>query len=405
MGLKRLREWDDDEYQELLNPSKRLKISEDEYIPRRRVIRRDSRLTRTSTPRPRLKRSNSVGRDGELLSMSDRHTTNTGLTKEGMKDYSVITVFSREAYENFGKSWKSKMSADTLNLATSSSRKGVSDAVAKKMLSLQSKSVLGTDFQSHVQALLENKTMPHVIAVIEGKEEKASLQLKTQVDAQSLDVHYTKKLYIQGKNAKNGSDNKQSMSIYVRNDMLGVYTVTQESVTHLSSKKKIKTAAVNYETTDGTKYRTLIVHIPNEFIGTKSKESDTHASFQSYADEQGKEASPVVVTSYFGDTNYSSPMTEYSSPSMGGHMPDGKTLKPQSSSATKETHFMQSVPLRDGHSKHSVLQPSTTNYVFVNPDGTNREATDHPSVIQYVAHDSELKGKVSDSPYALLDVV
>ncbi|TRW27530.1 hypothetical protein FMM05_02500 [Flavobacterium zepuense] len=399
MGLKRLREWDDDddEYSEFLNPRKRLKVSD----TRPRVSAREPKLK----PRPRLKRSNSIDRSGGQLSISDRHTANTGLKKESMKDYSVITIFSREAFENFGRTWKSKMGVDTLNLATSSSRKGVSDADAKKMLSLQSKTTLGADFQAHVQALLENKTMPHVIAVIEGKEEKPSLQLKTEVGTETLDVQYTRKLYIQGTNAKGSSDNKQSMSIYVRNDMLGVYTVTQETVTHLSTRKKINTAALNYETTDGSRYKTLMVHIPNEFIGTKTKESGTHASFQSYADEQRKGTTPVIVTSYVGDTNYSSAMSEYSLPSMGGHLPSGETLNPQSSGAKKETHFMQSVPLSDGHSKHSVLQPSTTNYVFVNPDDTNREATDHPSVIQYVAHDSELKGKVEGSPLALLDGV
>lgn len=390
MGLKRKRptDWDDEEYIEFLNPSKRQKISEDRYISRRKEIRPKVK----PKARPRLKRSNSIDRSGKPLSISDRHTSNTGLKKESMKDYSVISVFSREAYENFGKKWKTQMNTDTLNLATSSSRKGVSEADIKKMLSLQSKSTLGSDFQSHVQSLLENKTMPHVIAVIEGKEEQQSLQLKTEVDNKSLDVNYTKKIYIQGTNAKGNSDNKQSMSVYVRNDMLNVYNVTQEIVTH-SNGKQIKTAAVNYETTDNTKYRTLIVHIPNEFIGSKTKEATTHESFQSYANEQNKGENPVIVTSYFGDTNYSSVMEEYSVPSMGGHLPDGETLNPQSSGAKKETHFMQSVPLNDGHSKHSVLQPSTTNYVFTTPDTINREATDHPSMIQYVAHDTPLKGK------------
>lgn len=386
MGIKRARENDDDEYLEIHNPRKRVKLSEENNSHISETLR--------SKPKPRLKRSNSIGPDGNRLPISDRLTANTGLKKESMKDYSVMAVFSREAYENFAKKWKTKMKADTLSLATAKSRKGVSSTDVKKMLSLQSKTVLGTDFQAQVQALLENKTNPHVIAVIEGKQEMPSLSIKAKVDMKDVDVPYTRVKYVQGRNARGSSDNKQSMSVYVRDDMMKVYSVSEEAITHL--KKKIKAVGINYATEDGTKYRSLLVHIPNEFIGTARTNSSTHKSFVNYAAEQEKSSSPVVVTSYFGDTNYSSPMDKYSSPSMGGYLPDGGALHPQSSGAQKETHFMQSIPLSDGKSKHSVLQPSTLNYVFTNPDDANREAMDHPSVMQYVAHDSELAGRTDN---------
>ena len=146
-------------------------------------------------------------------------------------------------------------------------------------------------------------------------------------------------------------------------------------------------------TKDGIRYQSLAVHIPNQFIGSKSKEIDTHRAFQGYAEKQSTKDEPLVVVSYFGDTNFSTPIKRFSSPSMGGHSSTGQTLNPQSSSSKKETHFMQSIPLSDGHKNHSVLQPSTLNYVFINPDSDNREAVDHPSFIQYVAHNSELVGK------------
>lgn len=386
MGIKRARENDDDEYLEIHNPRKRVKLSEENNSHISETLR--------SKPKPRLKRSNSIGPDGNRLPISDRLTANTGLKKESMKDYSVMAVFSREAYENFAKKWKTKMKADTLSPATAKSRKGVSSTDVKKMLSLQSKTVLDTDFQAQVQALLENKTNPHVIAVIEGKQEMPSLSIKAKVDMKDVDVPYTRVKYVQGRNARGSSDNKQSMSVYVRDDMMKVYSVSEEAITHL--KKKIKAVGINYATEDGTKYRSLLVHIPNEFIGTARTNSSTHQSFVNYAAEQEKSSSPVVVTSYFGDTNYSSPMDKYSSPSMGGYLPDGSALHPQSSGAQKETHFMQSIPLSDGKSKHSVLQPSTLNYVFTNPDDANREAMDHPSVMQYVAHDSELAGRTDN---------
>lgn len=341
----------------------------------------------------RLKRSNSVDRFGKRLSIQDRHTSSTKLKKEDFKDYSVIAVYSREAFESFGKKWKQKMNSDTLERATKSSRIGVNSKEVSTLLSLQSRHLVETDFEKQLQKLIENKTLPHMIAVIEGREEKASLSLSTKIDDTAIDVPYKRLTYEQGTNSKGGKDNKQSMSIYVRDDMKGVYSVSEVSVNHKVAKKKIKALAIDYSTTDDTKYRTLVVHIPNEFIGTKSKEENTHDAFQTYAEEQRKLSSPITVTSYFGDTNFSSPVNKFSSPSMGGHTSTGGFLNPQSSSAQKETHFMQSIAVSSSDKKHSVLQPSTLNSIFINSDKTIREATDHPSMIQYVAHDQTLKGR------------
>jgi hypothetical protein len=373
-----------------------------EFLRPKKIIKTEEETATLRERRPRLKRSNSIDRGRSPLSIADRLTENTALKKEDMKDFSVIAVFSREAFENFGKTWKVKMNTDSLERATLKSRTEVSIADATALLSLQSRSVLDPDFQAQVQALLEKKTSPHVIAVIEGKQEMASFSLKTQVEGSAIDVPYTRAKYIQGSNSKGASDNKQSMSFYIRDDMKGVYRISEEVVTHKSG-KKISAIGVNYSTKDGTQYRSLIVHIPNEFIGNKTKEDDTHASFRSYAEAEKMKTPSVIVTSYFGDTNYSTSKSAYSSPSMGGHLPSGATLHPQSSGAKKETHFMQSVPLSENHSGHSVLQPSTLNYVFIHSDDDNREATDHPSMMQYVGHDKQLVGRGSTISLKLLD--
>lgn len=342
--------------------------------------------------KPRLTRSNSINRGLSDLAINERYTKNSALKKADMKDFSTIAVFSREASENFGRNWKARMSPDTHETATKKSRKGFSVKDIGRLLSRQSKGTYGPNFKEHVQGLLENKTSPHVIAVIEGKQESDSFSLKTQLDGKLIDVKYTRLDYAQGFNSLGAKDNKQSMSIYVREDMTKVYSVSRENIPH-NNGEDISALGVNYSTTDGTRYRSLIVHIPNDFVGKKSLNKDTHNSFLNYATNAGKGPSPVVVTSYFGDTNYGSPASDFSSPSMGGHLPDGRTLNPQSSSAKKETHFMQSAALRDGEKRHSVLQPSTLNYVFINPDKNNKEATDHPSVMQYTAHSSVLAGR------------
>ena len=350
--------------------------------------------------RPRLKRSNSVDQFGKPLSIADRKTASTALKKADMKDFAVVAVYSREAFENFGKKWKLKMQPDTLDLATPESRKGVSDDEVRKMLGRQSKTLLGTDFQAQPRALLENKASPHVIAVVEGKEELPSFSIKAKAGDKEVSFAYTRVDYFQGENALGHKDNKQSMSFYVREDVRDVYNISKETVKH--GAEEITTAGVNFETENGTKYRTLVVHIPNEFLGSKALEDETHDKFRDYATAQ-RQKEKVVVTSYLGDTNFKSPMGTYSSPSMGGHLSTGGTLNPRSSGAKKPTHFMQDVPLSAGEKGHSLLQPSTLNYVFINTDADNREATDHPSIMQYVALDSELKGRSASGPLRLLD--
>lgn len=349
------------------------------------VEMRDARPDRKIVRRVR---SNSRNRFKKPLSIVERHSSNTKFDRSKVQDVSLVAVFSREGFENFGRKWKELMDQVTPKMATNSSRKGFTEQEISPSLSLQNRTRPDSKFENQMRALMEGKSIPHVIAVIEGKKEQSDFSLRPKVDDKILDVLYTQKRYEQGTNNAGSLDNKQSTIIYVRKDVEDVYSFTSETIRR--GHDSIKAVAINYATEDGTEYQSLVVHIPNKFIGTKAKETVTHEAFQTYAKNmKGKK----VVTGYLGDTNYSSPVTKYSSPSMGGHLSDGSTLNPQSSGAKVETHFMQSVPLSDDHDKHCVLQPSTLNYVFLTPDDDNPESTDHPSFMHYTLHDSLLKGR------------
>lgn len=340
---------------------------------------------------PRLRRSNSVNSLGQPLSIAERYSSN-GLKSTTYTDFSIIAAFSREASEQFAKSFGRKMIADSPDLATLKSRVGVTYTEAMSMIGRQKKLTLGSDFEQHVEGLLENKTVPHVIAVIEGKQEAKTISIKTRLDGHIEHVSFIRVSYVQGVNANEHNDNKQSFNVYVREDMQKVYSVSVVDIPY-SHTQSIKAVAVDYKTEDNITYQSLIVHIPNGFIGSKSKEINVYNLFQNYALAQEQAPLPVRVVSILGDTNFITPFETYSSPSIGGHLSSGKTLSPQSSSASYDTNFMQSIPLHGLKPElHSVLQPSTLNYLFVTPDKLNREAVDHPSIIQYVAHTSNIAG-------------
>jgi hypothetical protein len=203
---------------------KRMRI--ERVAPRR--LRRGREVERSKGMR--LHRSNSVDRFDNPLSILDRNTHSSELAKKDMKDVSVIAVYSWEAFENFGKKWKQKMDTDSRDWATKSSRMGKDPKELTKLLSKQSRQRIGIDFEKQMTKLLENKTIPHVIAVIEGKQEKSKFTISTTIGEEAKSIPYTRVAYVQGTNAKGASDNKQSMSIYVRDDMREVYSISHETV-------------------------------------------------------------------------------------------------------------------------------------------------------------------------------
>ncbi|OQP39951.1 hypothetical protein A4H97_17185 [Niastella yeongjuensis] len=372
-------------------------------------------------------RTNSVNDLGSLLKHSERNLANAEHTAMAVDDreyFSVIGVFSREASRNFGKAWQSQMlTGPPGQRMTGNSMADVSDKDIAAMDSRQSRTEVSTDFEEQIQALFKNKTVPHVIAVIEGKEEqnsftfktevpmkdgkkekKSSLASKTEKETKSIELGYKKMDFFQGYTGGGTKDHKQNMTYYVRRDLEKAYSVSEVKVDR--NDEYITCAAVDYKTEDGKRYRSLIVHIPNKFIKTTGEVEKTNAAFVNYAKTVAK--TNITVTNYLGDTNFKSPFFDKSVPSVGGHLKKGETLNPQSSGAQSETNFMQSVSLGKGEEGYSVLQPSVANYIFLKTDSDNKEATDHPSTINYVAHKSPIANrdpKVFPEYYPLEQVV
>lgn len=351
-------------------------------------------LARSGSQR-RLVRSSSVDREGGSLRHGARapaQETAARLGEAEMADFSVVAVYSREAFENFGRAWRARMSANLEERATRSSRQGRAPEEIRAQVGRLSGGAASADVGEQLQKLLENRSVPHVIAVLEGSESASAVSLQARVGDRNVPLGYTRVRFEQGATSGGLKDDKQSATFYVRDDLKSAYAFTPTSVAREGG--AIPAVGVDYRTADGTRYRSLVVHIPNRFAGTKDLEDTTHAAFQHYADEARAQAAPVIITGYQGDTNFRTARGQNTTPSIGGHLPDGSSLRPQASSAQGETHFMQSVPLDGkGPVKHEVLQPATLNYVFPTPDAQNRATTDHPSMVSFTAHTSEIVGR------------
>jgi hypothetical protein len=391
----------------------------EEGLKKKRKLEEDE-----SAPEPKLRRSASVQgliRTKSLnssdisLKTSERNPANsdqTAMAVEDMKYFSVIAVFSREASKNFGKKWEEKMkTGPPERRITRSSQKGINAKEIARRDGIQDRADVSTNFEEQVRALFNNKTVPHVVAVIEGKEEQASFSLKTEIpvrekkeeepslanqktDAKykAIEVGYKKKNFFQGYNTRSQKDHKQSMSYYVRNDLEKAYTFTNVNIKR--NGESIPCAAIDYKTIDGKQYRTLVVHIPNKFIETEEAIQETHAAFEAYTKEAEKKG--ITVTGYLGDTNFKKAYYTNTAPSVGGIMEGGETLKPQSSGAQEETNFMQAIPLIKNNKEVAVLQPSAANYIFIKTESNNKVATDHPSMLSYTAHSSPLYNREPD---------
>jgi hypothetical protein len=355
---------------------------------------------RRSASQLRRVRSSSVDRSNTAMRDSARNPANGGfatLEPEDLKDFSRIGVYSREAFENFGKKWRAQnYLAPNDNRATKKSKLGADPSEVEDRLGRLSSSEVTSGIDGQINALFEDRMIPHVIAVIEGKEEQTKLSINATVQDEAVELGYTKVIFSQGLTSTGSNDAKQNISIYVRNDMTAAYRASEINVPHGSD--KIPCIGIDYSTADGTNYRSLVVHIPNKFVGSDKKDAATYKAFEDYAQGEanrwaGGARPPVVVTGFLGDTNFKKQYGDNTSPSMGGHLSSGETLNPQSSGAKNETHFMQSVPLKGADDGHVVLQPATLNYVFLPTDAQNREATDHPSIMSFTAHNSEIVGR------------
>ncbi len=335
---------------------------------------------------PKRHRSNSVDKFNNPLENSKRYESKQKKQRiEEATDHSKIAVFSRESKSSFAKKFWLKIDKSEEKRVTKSSL-GDADTI-KKFVGRQPL-FQSDNFETQVEHLFKDKNHPHVIAVIEGKEEEAnSIEIEEG-------VRYTKVLFKKGVDINNHIDDRQSMNIYVRDDMKDAYKIENETVMH--DGKQISVVRVDYETLDKKIYRSLVVHIPNEFLGSDTKEKAMNSSFETYAKKVKKEQG-ITVTCYLGDTNYKGPMFENSVASMGGHLSSGKTLSPQCSSAQTDTNFMQSIPLGDDSTEYEVKQPSTLNYVKTDI-GASTIGTDHPSIMTYTSHTSPISGRKPKAP-------
>ncbi len=342
---------------------------------------------------PKLKRSLSqrrLVRSNSEIDLKKRRNQNKNDDSQAFDvDHSVIGVFSREASRNFARNYEKMVKGDPFSRATASSKKATTATSdeQRRFIERQSINTVGSDLDEQMKLLFENKLVPHVIAIVEGKEEKDQISFKKSLGENDVLLGYTKILHVDGTNKLQHADKKQNMTIYVRDDMKEVYTANKVQVKR--NGKIIDTVGIDYKTENGEKFRTLVVHIPNEFVGNDTLDKETHNAFLDYAKEARKTES-VHVTSYIGDTNYKKPITPNSVPSMGGIMSDNTSLNSQSSSAKNETNFMQHVSLKTEEDQPFVAkQPSTLNQLLTNNE--SKVAMDHPSLMGYTSHNSPLK--------------
>lgn len=348
-------------------------------------------------------RSNSVNRDKGDLKNNLRNPANPNhdlLKAEDMKDFSVIAVYSREASRNFAKTWEQLInrtqsdSSELFGITTEQQHDSPENAIfliQKLKFTRQS-----TDLEIQIKALLENRMIPHIIAVIEGPAGPDKINIEYDLESQKVTLPYVQRHFFKGADINGRPDAKQNMTFYARKDMCDAYAFVNVEI-KCDENEIIKCTAIDYKAESDTLFRSLVVHIPNKFTSTKADVAATYKAFVNYAQIMAKESKPIVVTGFLGDTNFADAYFKNSVPSIGGHLSDGNTLNPQSSGAKRATNFMQSIPVIEKPSCHCVLQPATTNYVTIASDEENKVATDHPSLIHFTAHNSVIVGRNPDA--------
>ncbi|MEO9901066.1 hypothetical protein [Nisaea sp.] len=314
-------------------------------------------------------------------------------------DACKIAIISREAGHVFTPNYQAQQAGQQGEFSTKESRARVTQTGRSALIKRIKFGDPGLSTDRRASHMLFDKETPHIIAVIEGLDDVADSEGYLSLNQGPTRGESRFKILAkhQGKNAAGGNDAKQNFFILVRSDLEDVYHAAPVDVPHES--QTIPCMGVNYETEDGRKYQTLIVHIPHKFLGNSAKEGSTHDAFKQYAVSMAGE---TTVTGYIGDTNYSKPMTHRSNPSTAGFERQAggwaAELNPRASGAQSEKHFMQHVPLGTPEGV-SVLQPSTLHPVKVGNDqeSRTRPGIDHPSIMGRIVHNSLLKGRPPES--------
>lgn len=319
--------------------------------------------------------------------MDERQVLTSGCPSSSWKDYAIVAVFSREASINFGRTWRQQHSASSSNntipasiIAPSSVGNDSESDMRARVETLQREDV-GTDLGLQLTALLDNKTLPHVIVLIEGEAPGGSVTMNKLTSSRAwVRVVYHPIASHQGKDSRGVNDAKQNFHVMVREDMQGVYTAQAETI------HDMHTMSIKYSTQDGKKYVMWAVHIPSRLYGSAAKNQRVTTSFK---DKKKEIENSLIATCYFGDTNFNKVVLGGATPTLGGILPSNRALTAQGSSAKTEKNFMQVVGLGDSDS-YAVLRPSALNYIFLDTDANVTMATDHPSFLHYIAHTSRL---------------
>jgi hypothetical protein len=214
---------------------KNKKRKRDEYEqPPKQQPNKKRRLDMRSKSQEGRVRSNSRDSLGKRLPINKRHSQIIEPpSDEFNEDHSVIAVYSREASKNFSKKFHKKMEV-LENRVTQSSleESGIEEGELEKYVMRQDYTTVSTRFHLQIKSLLKNKMLPHAIAVIEGKGEKKRIEISREIEGEDITLKYRRVKYFQGKNSRSKDDDKQSIAIYVRNDLLEAYTARQVTVEH-----------------------------------------------------------------------------------------------------------------------------------------------------------------------------
>lgn len=357
-------------------------------------------LTQEMISGNRLQRTNSVyfdEKDQDLKMKPSHRNYQSGKKyerddKKEWQDQLIINVFSLEASKNFAIKYHNKLSADkTFNMEVNSQiNESVQEELAKNVGYF-----IETSFVNGIKSLLKDKQPPHVIPVIEGgKRDQSTKKCNfddkftfTDIQGKKHDYFLSNK-YLNGKTKKGTFDVKQNMNFYIRTDMKNAISIEEINVNAGSITDIFPAAEIQFDTDDDAKYSIVIVHIPNEYAGSKSQK--THDAIKKYCEDR----TDRIVVGYIGDTNFTHEMESFSIPSYGGNQGEF-FMSPTSSSAQKHTYFMQAIAVNDKKMSFAMGQPTALNSVYLNISDM-KENTDHPSIQTVVLLDSKIKNRIYD---------
>ncbi|MEP1327709.1 hypothetical protein [Pseudophaeobacter sp.] len=345
--------------------------------------------------------------DNPLL-LENRRSVGTR-TDHAIHDQSKVAIISFEASHNFAGGFARRQENAIIGKSKSGSISAIEAAREEEFTNdvLSARRTIDTkgaemDVSRRIEFALKGKELPHVIAVIEGEfiEEELDLEIgdvstsREKCEStfrQARSVKFKRVFKRQGKTKIGTGDAKQNITMFVREGMSNFYNFENADVKPVKGGGSISTpgVAINFETENGNKYQHIITHLPNDL---RKSPKFAIPAMVAHAGTLGKRT--LVAVS--GDLNFHNEFQPGSAPSVGGVLQhDLKkrqfTLSPASSSAKRDTNFIQSIPIAQGTS-HTFFQPAALPQVLDSKKsvGSSKIASDHPSIMTFVAFDSPL---------------